>query len=116
MNELEQVNAQETQEQREEIPDSPQENEAEELRAALLEADVKLSLLMSGAAKERLDEGAKIAYGLCALGKTPAEAAAEVLSGYPHLTAVQRDIPHFAAQGGGSSDGFAAIRSIFAKR
>ncbi len=92
------------------------ENSAEDLRAALLEASVKLALLLCGAARERLDEAAKLAYGLCAAGKTPDEAAEEIMAGYPHLRAVQRDIPQLAAQSGGRNDGFSAIRSIFARK
>lgn len=120
MEELEQTTefteAAEQEEQAEPAAEVTEEFAAEDLRAALLEANVKLSLLLCGAAKERLDEAAKIAYGLCALGKSPAEAAAEVLAGYPHLAAVQRELPRFAAQGGGCNDGFAAIRSIFARK
>lgn len=124
MDELELIN--ETAEQAEqptEAQDDPapetvttEDNAAEELRAALLEANVKLSLLLSGISKERLDEAAKLAYGLCAAGKTPEESAREVSAGYPHLKAVQREIPQLAAQSGGRNDGFSAIRSIFARK
>ncbi len=110
-----------------EVQEIPAENEApaqeqdfsaenDELRAALLEANIKLALLLSGAAKEKLSEAARLAQGLCSLGAAPDEAAAEVISGYPHLKAVQREIPQFAAQTGGSDDGFSLIRSIFSKR
>lgn len=87
-----------------------------ELTAQLTEAKIRLELLLAGADKERLDEGARLAEGLCAAGKSPEEAAAEVVAEYPHLRAVQREIPQLSAQSGGSSDGFAAIRRIFAKK
>lgn len=91
-------------------------DECGELRAALLEANIRLALLLAGAAKEKLSEAAKLAEGLCAAGAAPEAAAEEIIGGYPHLRAVQREIPQFAAQGGGTDDGFALIRSIFAKR
>lgn len=101
--------------------EAPDENkrlaeEAEELSAALLEANIKLALLLMGTAKEKLEAASKLAEGLCAAGRSPEEAAQEVITGYPHFRAVQREIPQLAAQSGGSDDGFAAIRSIFAKR
>ncbi len=89
--------------------------EYEELKAALLEAKIKLALLLCGAAKEKLDESTKLAYGLCNAGYPPEEAAIKVVEEYPHLKLVFRSIPTFAAQSGGTGDGFAAIRSIFAK-
>lgn len=91
-------------------------SEEEELRAALLEANIRLALLLAGAAKEKLDEAAKLVEGLCTAGSSPADAAAEIMGGYPHLRAVQRELPQFAAQTGGSDDGFALIRSIFSRR
>lgn len=91
-------------------------DETEELRAALLEANIKLALLLAGTAKEKLSEAAKLVEGLCALGKTPEDAAAEIIGGYPHLKAVQRELPQLSAQTGGADDGFALIRSIFARR
>lgn len=87
-----------------------------ELTARLAETTIRLELLLAGADKERLEEGARLAAGLCGAGKAPAEAAAEVVAEYPHIRAVQREIPQLSAQGGGRDDGFAAIRSIFAKR
>ena len=102
-----------------EIPAEGQEetvDETEELRAALLEANIKLALLLAGTAKEKLSEAAKLVEGLCALGKTPEDAAAEIIGGYPHLKAVQRELPQLSAQTGGADDGFALIRSIFARR
>ena len=122
MDELEIRNNEEQTEQAEDTQGTATETEmtvedsAEDLRAALLEASVKLALLLCGAARERLDEAAKLAYGLCAAGKTPDEAAEEIMAGYPHLRAVQRDIPQLAAQSGGRNDGFSAIRSIFARK
>ena len=88
----------------------------DELRAALLEANIKLALLLAGAAKEKLPDAAKLAEGLCAAGAAPAEAASEVMLGYPHLRAVRRELPQLAAQSGGKDDGFALIRSIFSAR
>lgn len=87
-----------------------------ELTGRLAEVTVRLELLLAGADKERLEEGARLAEGLCKAGKTPAEAAAEAVTEYPHLKAVRRELPRFSAQGGGSDDGFAAIRSIFSKK
>ncbi len=87
-----------------------------ELTKQLENVTVRLELLLAGADKERLEEGARLAEGLCKAGKTPAEAAAEVVAEYPHLKAVRRELPQFSAQSGGSDDGFAAIRSIFAKK
>lgn len=90
--------------------------EAAELKSALLEANIRLALLLAGAAKEKLGEAEKLAEGLCAAGAAPAEAAAEIISCYPHLKAVKRELPQFAAQTGGTDDGFSLIRSIFARR
>lgn len=103
----------------EELPVQEQEearDECEELRAALLEANIRLALLMAGTAKEKLSEAAKLAEGLCAAGVEPAAAAEEVINGYPHLRAVQHTLPQFSAAGGGKDDGFALIRSIFARK
>lgn len=90
--------------------------EYEELKLALSEARLKLALLMCGTAKEKLEEGAKLAEGLCAAGLQPEEAAEQIVQAYPHLKLVTREVPRFAAQTAGSGDGFSAIRSIFAKR
>ncbi|MDE7194654.1 MAG: hypothetical protein K2O14_11890 [Oscillospiraceae bacterium] len=87
-----------------------------ELTAQLAEVTIRLELLMAGADKERLEEGSRLAAGLCGAGKAPADAAAEIVAEYPHLRAVRREIPQLSAQGGGRDDGFAAIRSIFAKK
>lgn len=91
-------------------------NEAQELRAALLEANIRVALLIEGAAREQLSEAARLAEGLCAAGAAPEQAAHEVLEGYPHLKAVRREMPQFSAQSGGSTDGFSMIRSIFARK
>ncbi len=91
-------------------------NEAQELRAALLEANIRVALLIEGAAREQLSEAARLAEGLCAAGAAPEQAAHEVLAGYPHLRAVRREMPQFSAQSGGSTDGFSMIRSIFARK
>ena len=88
----------------------------EELNVKLFDAKTRLALLLSGIAKEKLDEGAALAAGICKTGKSPEEAAAEIAGAYPHLKAVQRDIPQFAASGVCSNDGFSAIRGIFSKR
>ncbi|MBP1543471.1 MAG: hypothetical protein J6A16_05195, partial [Oscillospiraceae bacterium] len=108
----------------EEIQDTPVQQEEftpgsaeyEELKKALTEARIKLALLLAGAAKEKLNEGAKLVELLCLSGMEPEEAAEKVVSEYPNLRLVTRQLPKFAAQTSGTSDGFAAIRSIFSKR
>ena len=87
-----------------------------ELTERLAKVTIRLELLLAGADKERLEEGARLAEGLCGAGWASAEAAAEVMAEYPHLRTVKRELPQFSAQSGGSDDGFAAIRSIFAKK
>lgn len=94
----------------------PEQDEEQELRAALLEANIRVALLIEGAAKEQLAEAASLAEGLCAAGAAPEQAAHEVMESYPHLRAVKREIPQLSAQSGGNADGFSMIRSIFAKR
>lgn len=86
------------------------------LKEALTEARTKLALLLCGTAKEKLSDGAKIALGLVSAGMEPETAAAKAVEEYPHLKLAVRDVPKFAAQTGGSGDGFAAIKSIFAKK
>lgn len=113
VSEREEILEAEAQENTTELPAG---NESEELNKALLEANIKLNLLLAGTAKERLEEAAKLAGGLCAAGKSPEEAAYEIINEYPHLKAVQREIPQLASQSSGSDDGFAAIRNIFASR
>lgn len=100
----------------EEARDEAERNEAQELKAALLEANIRVALLIEGAAREQLSEAARLAEGLCAAGAAPEQAAHEVLEGYPHLKAVKRELPQFSAQSGGSADGFSIIRSIFARK
>lgn len=100
----------------EEARDEAERNEAQELKAALLEANIRVALLIEGAAREQLSEAARLAEGLCAAGAAPEQAAHEVLEGYPHLKAVKRELPQFSAQSGGSADGFSMIRSIFARK
>ncbi len=90
--------------------------ECEALIEALAEAKIKLALLLCGTAKEKLEEGAKLAEAFVAAGLTPDEAAEKAVTEYPHLKLVTREVPKFAAQNSGSGDGFSAIRSIFAKR
>ena len=87
-----------------------------ELIAALIEARVKLALLLGGTAKDKLDDAAKIALGLVGAGMEPEEAAAKAIEEYPHFKLATREVPVFAAQTKGSNDGYAAIKSIFAKR
>ncbi len=92
------------------------ENELQELQAALNEAKTKLALLMNGAARSKLSEGAKIALLLVESGAAPEDAAETVLQEYPHLKRTDREVPVFSAAASGSGDGFSAIRSIFAKK
>ena len=82
----------------------------------LSEAETKLALLMAGAAKEKLTEAVSLTSMLCKSGKTPDEAAAEIIAAYPHLKAVQREIPQFSAGSSGTSDGFSAVRRIFSAK
>lgn len=101
----------------EQSTDSVQPEEIQTLRAEVAELRIKLALLTGGAAPEKLDEGVKLAAGLMeADGTEPDDAAAEVLREYPHIRLVKRSIPQFSAESRGSSDGFAAIRSIFARK
>lgn len=88
----------------------------EELNVKLFDMKTRLSLLMAGIAKEKLDESAKLAAAICKSGKTADEAAAEIASAYPHLRAVKRDIPQFSVSALGEDDGFSAVRGIFSKR
>lgn len=93
------------------------ESELCELRGEVVELKIRLALLGGGAAPEKLDEGVKLAQGfLSADGVLPEEAAAEVLSEYPHIKLAQRTIPRLSAESGGKGDGFAAIRNIFARK
>ena len=90
--------------------------ELAKLEEELLDTRIKLCLMISGAAYERLEDAAKIARGLYETAGSPGEAARLAVSEYPHLRLAKRSVPQFSAQSGGSSDGFAAIRGIFAKR
>jgi len=87
-----------------------------ELMAALIEARVKVALLMNGVTKEKMEEAMRLAMGFVATGMEPEESALRALEEYPHLKLAQREVPVFAAQSHGSTDGFAAIRSIFGRR
>lgn len=104
----------------EEAPNAPDAADLREeivsLKKELTLSKIKVSLLLAGVLREKLDEGAALALGLCSAGKTPEAAADEVAAEYPHLKAVQREMPQFAAGGTGSSDGFSAIRKIFMGR
>lgn len=94
-----------------------QEEQLNELHAEITELKIRLALLVGGAAPEKLDEGVKLAAGILAADEiTPEEAAAEVLSEYPHIRLVKRTVPRISAESGGRGDGFAAIRSIFARK
>ena len=88
----------------------------EMMKSELTTAKVQTALLLLGITKEKLEDGTSLAVGLCSTGKTPEEAAAEIISAYPHLKAVQRKIPQFSAASSGSDDGFSAIRKIFSGR
>lgn len=91
--------------------------EVQDLRAEVAELRLRLALLTGGAVPEKLDEGVKLAAGLMeADGAEPDDAAAEVLREYPHIRLVKRSVPQFSAESRGSFDGFAAIRSIFARK
>ena len=86
------------------------------ISVTLSEVETKLALLLAGAAKEKLAEAVSLAAVLCKSGKTPDEAAAEIIAAYPHLKAVQREIPQFSAGSSGTNDGFSAVRRIFSAK
>ena len=86
------------------------------ISVTLSEAETKLALLLAGVAKEKLAEAVSLTSMLCKSGKTPDEAAAEIIAAYPHLKAVQREIPQFSAGSSGTSDGFSAVRRIFSAK
>lgn len=101
----------------EEAKQPEQDNEVLALRGEVAELKLRLALLAGGAAPEKLDEGVKLAAGiLTAQGGEPESAAGAVLMEYPHIKLAKRSIPKLSAESSGSGDGFAAIRSIFAKR
>lgn len=86
------------------------------ISVTLSETETKLALLLAGAAKEKLAEAVSLTSMLCKSGKTPEEAAAEIIAAYPHLKAVQREIPQFSAGSSGTNDGFSAVRRIFSAK
>ena len=86
------------------------------ISVTLSEAETKLALLLAGAAKEKLAEAVSLTSMLCKSGKTPEEAASEIIAAYPHLKAVQREIPQFSAGSSGTNDGFSAVRRIFSAK
>lgn len=85
------------------------------ISVTLSEAETKLALLLAGVAKEKLAEAVSLTSVLCKSGKTPDDAAAEIVAAYPHLKAVQREIPQFSAGSSGTADGFAEVRRIFGR-
>ena len=87
-----------------------------DIGVTLSETETKLALLLAGVAKEKLAEAVSLAAVLCKSGKTPDEAAAEIIAAYPHLKAVQREIPQFSAGSSGTNDGFSAVRRIFSAK
>ena len=107
-------------EQEEQSAAEDENNQAEEIKALQGEVamlKIKLALLTGGASPEKLDEGVKLAAGLMAAEDAgPETAVQEVLREYPHIRLAKRSIPQFSAESRGSSDGFAAIRSIFARK
>ncbi len=107
-------------EQEEQSAAEAENNQAEEIKALQGEVamlKIKLALLTGGASPEKLDEGVKLAAGLMAAEDAgPETAVQEVLREYPHIRLAKRSIPQFSAESRGSSDGFAAIRNIFARK
>lgn len=87
-----------------------------DIGVTLSETETKLALLLAGVAKEKLAEAVSLTSMLCKSGKTPEEAAAEIIAAYPHLKAVQREIPQFSAGSSGTNDGFSAVRRIFSAK
>lgn len=88
----------------------------EALEAELLKERIKVKLLISGILTEKLEDAASMAYGLCLAGKTPDDAASEIIDAYPHFKAVRKKLPQFSSESAGSGDGFSAIRRIFSTR
>ena len=86
------------------------------ISVTLSETETKLALLLAGAAKEKLTEAVSLTSMLCKSGKTPEEAASEIIAAYPHLKAIQREIPQFSAGSSGTNDGFSAVRRIFSAK
>lgn len=86
------------------------------LEAELLKEQIKVRLLVLGILPEKLEDGAAMAYGLCLAGKTPDNAANEIINAYPHFKAMRQEMPQFSSECAGSGDGFSAIRKIFSSR
>lgn len=86
------------------------------LEAELLKEQIKVRLLVLGILPEKLEDGAAMAYGLCLAGKSPDNAANEIINAYPHFKAVRQEIPQFSSECAGSGNGFSAIRKIFSSR
>ncbi len=86
------------------------------LEAELLKEQIKVRLLVLGILPEKLEDGAAMAYGLCLAGKSPDNAANEIINAYPHFKAVRQEMPQFSSECAGSGDGFSAIRKIFSSR
>lgn len=99
--------------------DSPDENpdkvaeEIARLEDSLTAEKIKVALLIAGVTAEKLDEALALVRGLYDSGKPIEDAVEEVVGAYPHLRAVKREIPQFAAASSGGNDGFSAIRRIF---
>lgn len=91
-------------------------NKLADLEAELLKEQIKVKLLILGILPEKLEDGAAMAYGLCLAGKTPDNAANEIINAYPHFKAVRQELPQFSAESAGSGNGFSAIRKIFSSR
>lgn len=95
------------------VVQTDKEAELTALRTELINAQLISELLLGGAAKEKLSEAVGFAEKFSEAGKSPAEAAAAVLTEYPHLKTVVRELPKMAVPSGGMTDGFAEIRRIF---
>lgn len=106
--------------QDEETTDNPEKQELLDkiagLEAELLKEQIKVRLLVQGILPEKLEDGAAMAYGLCLAGKSPDNAAAEIINAYPHFKAIRQDLPQFSTESKGSGDGFSALRKIFSSR
>ena len=97
-------------------PDESPDKVAEEiirLKDSLTAEKIKVALLIAGVTAEKLYEASALVRGLYDSGKPIEDAVEEVVGAYPHLRAVKREIPQFAAASSGGNDGFSAIRKIF---
>lgn len=83
------------------------------LKDSLTAEKIKVALLIAGVTAEKLYEASALVRGLYDSGKPIEDAVEEVVGAYPHLRAVKREIPQFAAASSGGNDGFSAIRRIF---